>query len=63
MVDSNGKPVDIVVGLTQDQHGRYRRALGIGDGPTALLTADAITELKTNLDDSRRDLDRVEGRR
>ncbi|GHG97507.1 hypothetical protein ACFORH_42910 [Amycolatopsis roodepoortensis] len=63
MVDSTGTAVDITIGVTTDRHGRFSRAMGIGDGPTALLTDDAIARLKTNLDDSERDLARVEGRR
>ncbi|MFD6066696.1 hypothetical protein [Amycolatopsis lurida] len=63
VVDPNGEGVGIVVGLAKDQHGRYHRALGIGDGPSAFLTDEAITDLKYNLDRSEFDLDRAEGRR
>ncbi|MFI6304256.1 hypothetical protein ACIBCH_20490 [Amycolatopsis thailandensis] len=63
VVDSTGAAVEITIGVTTDRHGRYSRAIGIGDGPTALLDDEAIAELKANLDDSERDLDRVEGRR
>lgn len=37
--DAVGQDVEVTVGFVHDQEGRLRLALGIGDGPTALLGA------------------------
>jgi len=36
--DATGRDVEVVVGFVHDHEGRLRLALGIGDGPTALLS-------------------------
>jgi len=36
--DAIGRDVEVNVGFVHDQEGRLRLALGIGDGPTALLS-------------------------
>jgi len=35
--DAVGRDVEVTVGFVHDQEGQLRLALGIGDGPTALL--------------------------
>lgn len=63
VVDTNGRPVDVVVGLVRNQRGRWRRAVGIGDGPSALLTVPEMTELIRALEQSTEDLNRIEAGR
>ena len=38
VTDATGRDVEVVVGFVHDHEGRLRLALGIGDGPTALLS-------------------------
>jgi hypothetical protein len=53
----------VVVGLTKNHVGRWQRVLGIGDGPTTVLTADLLSELALSFDLSAMDLQRAEGGR
>ncbi|ANN16272.1 hypothetical protein SD37_11850 [Amycolatopsis orientalis] len=61
--DTNGAPILLAVGLLRDQRGRVQRAIGIGDGPTALLTDAQVDELIGLLEQSAKDKERAEGGR
>jgi hypothetical protein len=48
--DTLGQDVEVTVGFVHDHEGRLRLAVGIGDGPTALLAVHgAATELLSQL--------------
>lgn len=48
--DAVGRDVEVTVGFVHDSEGKLRLALGIGDGPTALLGANtAALELLSQL--------------
>ncbi len=59
-IDTNGVPIDVTTGLVPDQYGNIHVGLGIGDAPTALLTAEQVIELIALLSLSAIDLGRLE---
>lgn len=59
-VDTNGTPIRVSTGVVRDQHGTFCVGLGIGDEPTALLTAEQVIDLIALLSLSAIDLRRVE---
>lgn len=63
VVDPNGQPIDLVLGVAKNQRGRLQRAIGIGDGPSALLADSDVAALSSNLAQSTTDLRRAEGGR
>ncbi|HET6286370.1 MAG TPA: hypothetical protein VFG15_06430 [Amycolatopsis sp.] len=64
VVDTNGDPVEVIVGLVRSNlDGRWRRGIAIGHGPSARLTDDDFADLIKALEQSTDDLNRVEGRR
>lgn len=58
--DTNGVPVAVSTGVVVDQHGDLYVGLGLGDEPTALLTADLAIELIALLSLSAIDVRRAE---
>jgi hypothetical protein len=64
VADPNGKQVEVVVGLVRsNEDGRWRRGLAIGNGPSALFNRREVNALIVALEQSKQDLDRVEGGR
>jgi hypothetical protein len=47
--DTNGVKTDITVGMSRDQRGNWKALIGIGDGPSAVLTTGQAAELIDNL--------------
>lgn len=62
-VDTNGTQIDVTSGIVTNQHGRRRIGLGIGDGPSALLTYEQADDVIDRLRQSADDLRRLEGGR
>lgn len=65
-VDTAGKKVAVVTGLTRDREGRLVAALAIGDGPTAILQmagdGSFLSELRVNIASSVADLNDADRR-
>lgn len=61
VVDTNGNPVEVFVGVVRDQHGRWQRGVAIGDGPSALFTITQTSALIRALEQSTKDLFGLEG--
>ncbi len=47
--DTNGQRTEITVGLSRDQRGNLKALIGIGDGPSAVLSTGQAAELIDNL--------------
>ncbi|MEC3977920.1 hypothetical protein [Amycolatopsis sp. H20-H5] len=54
-VDSLGRPVTVTIGLTTNTAGEVVAAIGVGNGPTAILdTLDVAVNIEQSLADLRK---------